>query len=219
MSEHDYEPIRGLPGDLPKGERLLWQGSPDWWALAQRAFHVRTVSVYFAVLIAWRAVAAGMDGASMPGAIQSGLQMAPLAIAAIGLLCCLAVLTARTTVYTITSKRVVLRFGVALPKAINIPFAIIDNAALKGFSDRTGDLALTLKSPNKIAYLLLWPHARPWKLSRPEPAMRAVPDASSVALQLALALKAAHGEHGAVVQPQVSQPSPTPLPHAAMSAA
>ena len=26
--EHDYEPVRGLPGPLPAGEQLIWQGSP-----------------------------------------------------------------------------------------------------------------------------------------------------------------------------------------------
>lgn len=218
MSEHDYEPIRGLPGDLPKGERLLWQGAPGWWALAQRAFHVRSVSIYFGALIAWRGAASAFGGASALEAVQTGLQMAPLAIAALGLLCCLAILTARTTVYTITTKRVVLRYGVALPKAINIPFAIIDNAALKSFSDTSGDLAITLKQPNKIAYLLLWPHARPWKLSRPEPAMRAIPDAARVAAHLASALKAAHGDRGTVFEPQHA-PGASPVPQGAMSPA
>ncbi|MFT6571624.1 MAG: hypothetical protein ACJAWY_003349, partial [Sphingomonas echinoides] len=28
MTEHDYEPIPGLPGLLPKDERILWQGAP-----------------------------------------------------------------------------------------------------------------------------------------------------------------------------------------------
>ncbi|MGE3929448.1 MAG: photosynthetic complex putative assembly protein PuhB [Hyphomonadaceae bacterium] len=217
MSEHDFEPVRGLPGDLPVGERLIWQGAPAWWPLAQRAFHVRSVSAYFAVLMAWRGGAAALDGASALASLQAALHLAPLAIAALALLCGLAALTARTSVYTITSKRVVLRFGVALPKAINIPFKIIDNAALKGFSDETGDIALTLSEPNKIAYFLLWPHARPWKLARPQPAMRAVPHAAAVAAQLANALNAAHGG-GAVVAP-VAAPAPEAAPQAALSPA
>ncbi|MBY0568748.1 MAG: PH domain-containing protein [Hyphomonadaceae bacterium] len=218
MSEHDFEPVRGLPGNLPKGERLIWQGAPDWWPLAQRAFHVRSVSIYFGVLMAWRGVATALEGASPLASIQSGLHVAPIAIAAITLLCGLALLTARTTVYTITSKRVVLRFGVAIPKAINLPFTIIENAALKGFSDKTGDLALTLSAPNKVAYFLLWPHARPWKLARPEPTMRAVADATVVAARLAEALKAAHGERGAILTP-VQTPEPAAAPQAALSPA
>jgi hypothetical protein len=201
MSEHDFEPVRGLPGKIPAGERLLWQGAPEWWPLAQRAFHVRSVTAYFGVLMAWRGVATALDGATPLAALQSALNMAPLAIAALTLLCGLAWVTARTTVYTITTKRVVLRFGIALPKAINLPFKIIESAALKGFSDKSGDLALTLTEPNKVAYFLLWPHARPWKLARPQPTMRAVPDAAAVAAQLADAFKAADLDRRAAVAP------------------
>jgi len=219
MSEHDFEPVRGLPGDLPAGERLLWQGAPDWWPLAQRAFHVRSVSIYFGVLMAWRGIATALEGATLVASAQSALHVAPIAIAALTLLCGLAIVTARTSVYTITSKRVVLRFGVALPKAINIPFTIVENAALKGFSDKTGDLALTLIEPNKIAYFLLWPHARPWKLARPQPAMRALADASSVAALLADALKAAHGERGGAVPAPIQTPEPAAAHQAALSPA
>ena len=38
MSEYENEPIRGLPGLLPKGEYIVWQGSPDWRGLARRFF-------------------------------------------------------------------------------------------------------------------------------------------------------------------------------------
>ena len=37
--EHDDEPQNGLPEALPAGERLLWQGSPDWRVLARHGFH------------------------------------------------------------------------------------------------------------------------------------------------------------------------------------
>jgi hypothetical protein len=221
VSEHDFEPIRGLPGDLPKGETLLWQGAPDWWALAQRAFHMRTVSLYFASLMAWRF---GSDiflgGANAGAALQSALGIAPVAAAALALLAGLALLTARTTVYTITSKRIVLRFGFALPKAINIPFTIIDGASLKQNSDGSGDLGVTLTQPNKVAYLLLWPHARPWKLTRPEPSMRAIANASAVAAQLGTALKAVHSDgvvlHGPTQSPALGQEA---APQGALSAA
>lgn len=218
MSEHDFEPVRGLPGDLPAGERLLWQGAPDWWALAQRAFHVRSVSAYFGVLMVWRGAATALDGATFVASVQSALNVAPIAIAALVLLCGLAILAARTSVYTITTKRVVLRFGVALPKAINIPFTIIENAALRGYSDKTGDVALTLTEPNKIAYFLLWPHARPWKMARPQPTMRAVPDGAAVAARLADALKVAHGERGAILTP-AQTPNPAEAPQPALSPA
>ncbi|MCF8509643.1 MAG: hypothetical protein K9G83_12955, partial [Hyphomonadaceae bacterium] len=101
-------------------------------------------------------------------------------------------------------------FGFALPKAINIPFTIVETATLKTNSDGSGDLGLTLTSPNKVAYLLIWPHARPWKVTRPQPSLRAIPNASAVAVQLMHALKAAHGDRGIVHAPVILVQETTP---------
>lgn len=202
MSAHDFEPVRGLPGALPKGETLLWQGSPRWTRLACQAFHIRAVAGYFALMLAWRTAAAIGAGAEPGRALAGALAVTPLAVAAVGLLALLAWLTARTTVYTITSRRVVLRFGVALTKAINLPFTVIDSGALKTFPDGAGDVALTLKAPDKLAFLHIWPHARPWRVAAPQPTLRAVPDAAVVARTLAAAMKA---EVGAELSP-LAQP-------------
>ena len=189
MSEHDFEPIRGLPGDLPPGEVLLWQGAPDPLRLACEAFHLRAVGAYFAVILAWRAVAGAAGGESWSKAAGSALSVTPLAIVALGALLFLGWLNSRTTVYTITNRRVVMRFGAALTKAINIPFGIIEGASLKAHADGSGDVALKLTAPNKIAFLQLWPHARPWRLTAPEPTFRALADARGVIEQLADAMK------------------------------
>ena len=122
-------------------------------------------------------------------AAQGTLWVTPIALAAVAMLAFLAWLTARTTVYTITNRRVVMRFGAALPKAFNLPFAIIQGAALKPLSGGAGDLALTLKAPNKIAFLHLWPHVRPWRVASPQPTFRATPDAEAVAAILASAMQ------------------------------
>ena len=188
--EHDFEPVRGLPGDLPAGERIVWQGSPRWTRLACDAFHIRAVALYFGVMLAWRAAAAIGAGVEPGKAVATALSAAPLALAGVALLGFLAWLNARTTVYTVTSRRVVLRFGVALTKAINLPFSIVESGAVKAHADGSGDLALTLKAPNKLGFLHLWPHVRPWKVAAPQPAFRAIPDAASVGVLLAQAMKA-----------------------------
>jgi hypothetical protein len=189
MSEHDFEPIRGLPGALPAGETILWQGAPSWSTLAQQAFHVRIVAAYFALMLIWRASGAIMGGQAPISAFESALSVTPIALAAVGMLGLLAWLNSRTTVYTITNRRVVMRFGAALPKAINIPFSIIESAAMKPLGRDAGDLALVLKAPNKIAFLNLWPHARPWRLSAPQPTLRGVANARAVAAILAAAME------------------------------
>ncbi|WP_293899408.1 photosynthetic complex putative assembly protein PuhB [Phenylobacterium sp.] len=188
MSEHDFESVRGLPGALPEGETILWQGAPNGLSLAQQAFHVRAVAAYFGLMLVWRTAGAVMGGEAPTAALTSALAVAPIALLAVGILGGLAWLNSRTTVYTITNRRVVLRFGAAIPKAINIPFAIIESAALKPVSNGCGDLALTLKAPNKIAFLHLWPHARPWRIAAPQPTFRALPNARAVATILASAI-------------------------------
>ena len=41
FSEHDSEPLKGLPEALPAGEQVLWQGAPAWRGLALDAYRVR----------------------------------------------------------------------------------------------------------------------------------------------------------------------------------
>ena len=53
-----------LPEPLPAGESVLWQGRPEWRGLALRAFHVRMVAIYFALLAVWRVASGLMDGES-----------------------------------------------------------------------------------------------------------------------------------------------------------
>ncbi len=190
MSEHDFEPIRGLPGALPAGEIILWQGAPSWRVMAEQAFHIRAVAAYFAIMLVWRVAGALAGGEALAPALAAAAAVTPIALLALGILAFMAWLNSRTTVYTITNRRVVLRFGAAVPKAINIPFTIIDAAAVKALPGGAGDLALTLKAPNKIAFLQLWPHARPWRMGTPQPTLRALGEVDAAASILASAMKA-----------------------------
>jgi hypothetical protein len=213
----EIEPIRGLPEALPPGERILWQGSPEWPALAVRALHIRKVAAYFGLLAAASVAASvGIDGTALPAALGSAAGLALPALAALGLLGIYAFLAARATVYTITDRRVVMRFGVALSLTVNIPFRIVGSAGLKLDRDGTGDIPLSLTGSGKIAYLALWPHARPWRVTRPEPMLRAVPDAARVGRILAGALAAAAGGTPAVtVQPEAAPEPAGPVAAAA----
>jgi hypothetical protein len=189
MSEHDFEAVRGLPGHLPEGEHILWQGAPRWTTLAQQAFHVRAVAAYFGLMFGWRLVASVGAGQTLGSVLHSILLVSPIAVLTVATLAGLGWLYSRTTVYTITNKRLVIRFGVALPKAFNIPLTIVESAAVKTLPNGAGDLALTLKDGNKIAFAHLWPNARPWKLASPEPTFRALADVQGAATILAAAMK------------------------------
>lgn len=212
MREHAFEPIRGLPGLLPQGERLIWQGAPDWTVLARRTFLGDWVAIYFAAIMAWRLVDGLADGDGLVAAVGYMLWVVPVAAAALGVIALIAWGTARSTVYTITSNRVVMRIGVALSMSINVPFKQIVSADLKPLPGGCGDIALGIGGKDRFAYLALWPHARPWHFSHPQPMMRAVPDAKAVATTLGEALASYQVVHGVAVAEtarRVSRPPAT----------
>lgn len=193
MREHDSEPVHGLPEQLPEGESILWQGAPRWTALARRAFHIRKIAVYFGLLITWRIVAGISDGDTAGAIAFSSGGLLLLAVAAIGILLAIAYLIERSTVYTITNRRLVLRFGIAVPMSFNLPFSVVNAADVKLFADGTGDISVSLNAAGRIAYLVLWPHARPWRVSNPQPMLRVIPDAAAVAETLGTALSMSKG--------------------------
>lgn len=190
--DHAPEPIRGLPELPPEGEHILWQGAPLWGALARRAFHVRKVMVYLGIFLAARGSYSLMQGASIPGALADTALVFTLSVTAVALLYLLAWLMARATVYTITNRRIVIRFGVAIQLSVNLPYQVIRSASLKAYPDGTGDIPLVLEPPERVSYLIMWPHVRPWRLLTPQPMMRCIPDAKRVAELLG---KAIHGEY------------------------
>ncbi len=188
MNEFDDEPVRGLPERPPQGEQILWQGSPSLRALALRVFHLRAAALYFFLLAAWSFGSAFAAGSGLRAAAVSAAGTLPFAITAMSLLLLLAWLIERSTVYTITNRRVVLRIGVALPITMNIPFSKIESAALKLHSDGTGEIPLKLAGPERQSFVVLWPHVRPWHTTRPEPMLRCLADADAVAQVLSGAL-------------------------------
>lgn len=191
--DFDFEPVPGLPARLPQGEKLLWQGAPDWRDLAIRAFHVRKVAIYCGVLLLLPGAVALGEGGSVLDAAWSVLRLAPLALGAVAILAAMAWGYSWTTVYSITSRRVIIRAGVALPVTFNLPFARIESAGLRMHGDGTGDIPLALSGDDRVAYLFLWPNVRPWRISKPEPMLRSIPDAGRVADILARALAEAAG--------------------------
>lgn len=197
MSDGCLEPIPGLPEALPPGERIIWQGRPNGWRLARQVFHLRVVTLYLAALVVvrgWTAWVEGTDGTSVVAALAAALGAAAWAATGVGLLVLIGWLSARATMYTITDRRVVLRIGVALPVNLNLPFGRLASAALREGQDGYGDISLALAGADRLAYLLLWPHARPWRFGRAEPTLRAVPEAARVGALLAGAMtEAAYG--------------------------
>ena len=181
-----------LPSDLPPGEQVLWFGRPQTFALLRRAYRADFVVLYFAMLAIWAAV---------EGSITGVLAAFAAASVALGLLALLAFMSARTTLYFITNRRVIIRVGVAMTMFHNLPFGQIQSAALRAFSDGTGDVAVKPIAGQRVSYWSLWPCARPFRLRDPEPALRAVANAREVARVLSRAMIEANGGHAAAPAP------------------
>lgn len=182
MSHDDFnfEPVRGLPEALPEGEHILWQGAPAAGRLAREALGLRWVAGYFALLTVWRIGVSSVDN-PMGIAVAHGI---PFVLA--GAIVCLllygfAYMQARSTVYTLTNKRVGMRIGAALTMTLNLPYTQIGNAQAGINRDGTGTIAFELMGDTRVSYAMTWPHVRPWRMARTQPALRCIPDAQNVA--------------------------------------
>jgi hypothetical protein len=189
MNDDDYDPsLNERLQNLPDGEKLVWKGGPEFWPLARRAFHIRGLTLYFGALIVWRVASALSDGRTLIDALSYASMLLPLATLAIGLVLLLAWLSARNTSYAITTKRVLIKSGIALTGTLNLPLRYIESAGMKVHTDGTGDFPLSIAKPERVAWLLAWPNVRPWRLTNPEPMLRALPNPDRVANALAEAL-------------------------------
>ena len=191
--EHEFEPQYGLPELLPANEKILWQGSPDFREVALRIFHLRKVAVYFALMLAWNVASTMGDGGSFADGLKSIALLGFLSVMGFAALAGLAWATARTAVYTLTDKRIVMRIGIALTLTFNLPLRLVKSASLRQHKDGCGDILIAMGGEDHIAWLHLWPHVRPWVLARPEPMLRAVPNAEHVAALLSQAWFASTG--------------------------
>lgn len=182
--EYEFEPQFGLPERLPSDEFIVWQGSPDIGALAASAFHIKKLVVYFILLIvacAWPALEAQAGAMAVLQAIK---WIAPLSLLGLASVWLMAYMTSRATVYTLTNKRVVMRLGIVLTVTFNLPLKQIASSDVRLLEAGFGDITLALQGSDRIAWVHLWPSVRPWRISKPEPTLRAIADVQEVAVKL-----------------------------------
>jgi len=214
MREHETEPTPGLPEALPKGEQILWQGRPTWKALARHGFHLRLLALYFVALAAWSAAELAAAGATPAAMVGGAVWLIVLGVIPVVLVMAFAYASARTTLYTVTDRRIVMRVGVALPLTVNLPLSAVGSATMRRYADGGGDIILAMEGRRRVSYVALWPHLRGLSVLQPRPMLRAVPDVEAAAQALANALAASvPGEAGKRVTL-----APAPRPAAASGA-
>lgn len=166
---------------LAPGEAVVWQGTPSWRAIAHDVFHLRAIAAYLAFLLVLDAYQSWAKAIPPDKALHDSVPLAVIIVAVLANFIGLACLTARTTRYTITTQRVILAYGIAIPATLAIPHGRIRRVELSSGRDAVGDIALTLAADDHMPYLKLWPHARPWRLAHPQPMLRGIPQAAAVA--------------------------------------
>ncbi|MEJ2502366.1 MAG: photosynthetic complex putative assembly protein PuhB [Gemmatimonadota bacterium] len=121
MADRTPHTVCGLAEPLPLGETVFWQGRPDRGSLARHAFHSRKILIYFALLVGIRVFFSAGQPLPIRHFLAGAIPLAGLALLAWGLAHLTAWLTRRASCYAITDRRVVLRMGIAIPTAVNLP--------------------------------------------------------------------------------------------------
>ncbi|MEM7701196.1 MAG: photosynthetic complex putative assembly protein PuhB [Pseudomonadota bacterium] len=159
-------------------EEVLWRGKPEPFRHAAAAFHTNSVAIYFVILSAFSFATNGW---------ASALTLVVMGFMAYAILLAVGVYSARHSVYILTNHRLMILAGLAVEKRVSIPLKRIANAKLRTRSNGHGDILLELNGEHQLSYLLLWPHVRSLRVWKPQPLLRAVPDAAIIAEKLASA--------------------------------
>ncbi len=179
-----------LAESLPADEMLIWQGRPEARAIATRAMYLWYVVAYLLGLALLRTGYLVISDAPLSewSALLAWQLLASLFI--VGIILVLAAVYGKSTIYTLTNRRLILRTGAAVPIHVNFPLEQVASADLKVFSDGTGDIALKLDSSDKLYWLLLWPNIRSWWVRPLQPLLRGLRDFEMAANALASAASA-----------------------------
>jgi hypothetical protein len=77
-----------------------------------------------------------------------------------------------------------MRLGIVFTVSFNLPLKQVAAADVGLLSGGFGDISLALKGSDRIAWVHLWPSVRPWRLTKPEPTLRAIPEVQMVSEKL-----------------------------------
>ncbi len=163
-------------GTPASNERILWKGRPNLPVLTRTAFHMGSYAIYFTMLIVIALAFGNTSGALF---LACAGMVGALVLQLIAWHCM------RSTLYILTDTRLIMRIGMAIEMRINIPLKHIRAGHLNMRGGDHGDIAVELNGDRLLGYVLLWPHVRPFHFNHPQPMLRAVPDAQTVAKLLA----------------------------------
>ena len=130
--EHEFEAEHGLPEALPRRRTAALAGRAGLArAGAPRLPRAQAGALLRRADAAARGRSSVDDGGTVVAALRCHARPAGAGAVALGLVALMAWLSARTTVYTLTDRRVVMRIGIVLTLTFNLPYKRIAAAGLR----------------------------------------------------------------------------------------
>ncbi len=186
MYKIDKSPPKDILSVIPKDEEILWNGRPDLRRFCLSALGLRYIAVYL-IVITGVIFFNNFGNFSLAVFLEKMFPYILSCFIAVILLVVIGASQVMPTVYVITSKRIIIKSGLALIFMLNVPFDKISNIDKQVLKDGCGNISFKLISNKRVPFFASWPSVRPWHFNNPEPTFRCIADVDVVAFKLAKA--------------------------------
>ena len=183
MYKINNTPPKDILSVIPKDEEIIWHGRPDLRRFCLTAIGIKYILVYL-IVITCSIIYTRYGDFNLITILQVLVPYLLSCCLAIILLVIVGISQVLPTVYVITSKRVIIKSGLALIFMLNVPFDKIASIDKNNYSDGSGNISFKLISNKRVPFFASWPSVRPWYFSNPEPTFRCIADVDVIALKI-----------------------------------
>ena len=184
MYKIDKSPPKDILGAIPENEDIIWYGRPELRRFCLSALGLRYLLLYL-LIVALFNLSSNFGNFSFFIYLEIMVPYIISCFLATVLLVIIGISQVMPTVYVITSKRIIIRSGMALIFMLNVPFDKIANIDKQIFKDGCGNISFKLINNKRVPFFASWPSVRPWYFNNPEPTFRCISNVDVIALKLA----------------------------------
>ena len=188
MYKINKTPPKDILSIIPKDEKIIWYGRPDLRRFCLTALGLKYIIIYL-IIIFFSIIYARYGDFNFIEILQVLFPYLISCFLAVLLLIIVGISQVLPTIYVITSKRVIIRSGLALIFMINVPFDKIASIDKNLYKDGCGNISFKLINNKRVPFFASWPSVRPWYFNNPEPTFRCISDVEIVALKLSEAAR------------------------------
>jgi len=183
MYKINKTPPKDILSIIPEDEKIIWYGRPDLRRFCLTALGLKYIFFYL-IIIFFSILYARFGDFNFIKIVQVLFPYLISSFLAVLLLIIIGTSQVLPTIYVITSRRVIIRSGLALIFMLNVPFDKIASIDKNHYSDGSGNISFKLISNKRVPFFASWPSVRPWYFSNPEPTFRCIADVEVIALKL-----------------------------------